>query len=66
MLALVPFGNETEVVLEELGYPDHFHRVCISIGKDYLPKQWFLKLQEVAEISEEHVEAIANAMLTDS
>ncbi|KAG2154330.1 uncharacterized protein EDB93DRAFT_1081836 [Suillus bovinus] len=46
MLALVPFGNETEVVLEELGYPDHFHRVCISIGKDYLPKQWFLKLQE--------------------
>ncbi|KAG2132731.1 uncharacterized protein EDB93DRAFT_1107808 [Suillus bovinus] len=66
VLALVPFGNETEVVLEELGYPDHFHWVCISIGKDYLLKRWFLKLQEVAEILEEHVEAIANAMLTDS
>ncbi|KAG2154305.1 uncharacterized protein EDB93DRAFT_1102436 [Suillus bovinus] len=66
MLVLAPFGNETEVVLEELGYPDHFHWVCISISKDYLLKQWFLKLQEVAEISEEHVEAIANAMLTDS
>ncbi|KAG2096125.1 uncharacterized protein F5147DRAFT_656726 [Suillus discolor] len=66
VLTLVPFGNETEVVLEELGYPDHFHQVCISIGKDYLPKRWFLKLQEVAEILEEHAEAIANAMLTDS
>ncbi|KAG1762678.1 hypothetical protein EV702DRAFT_1226362 [Suillus placidus] len=63
---LLPFGTETEAVLEELGYPDHFHRVCISISKDYLPKRWIMKLQELAEISEEHAEAIRNAMLTDS
>lgn len=63
---LLSFEKETEEVLEELGYPDNFHQVCITIGNDYLPKQWFMKLQEVADISEEHTEAIANAMLTYS
>ncbi|KAG1848703.1 hypothetical protein DFJ58DRAFT_729738 [Suillus subalutaceus] len=63
---LLPFGTETEAVLEELGYPDHFHRVCISISKDFLPKWWIMKLQELAEFSEEHAETIGNAMLTDS
>lgn len=63
---LIPFGTETEAVLEELGYPDHFHRVCISISKDFLLKRWIMKLQELAEISGEHAEAIRNAMLTDS
>ncbi|KAG1721781.1 uncharacterized protein EDB91DRAFT_1274880 [Suillus paluster] len=63
---LLPFGTEMEEVLEELGYPDHFHQVCISIGKDYLPKQWIMKLWELTEILEEHAEAIGNAMLTDS
>ncbi|KAG1876936.1 hypothetical protein C8R48DRAFT_590962 [Suillus tomentosus] len=66
MPTLLPFGIETEAVLEELGYPDHFHQVCISISKDYLPKRWIMKLQELTEISEEHAEAIGNAMLTDS
>ncbi|KAG2337482.1 hypothetical protein BDR05DRAFT_1004967 [Suillus weaverae] len=66
VLTLLPFGTEMEAVLEELGYPDHFHQVCISISKDYLLKQWIMKLQEVAEILEEHAEAIRNAMLTDS
>ncbi|KAG1780202.1 hypothetical protein EV702DRAFT_1255566 [Suillus placidus] len=27
---LLPFGTETEAVLEELGYPDHFHRPVTS------------------------------------
>jgi hypothetical protein len=63
---LLPFRIETEAVLEELGYPDHFHRVCISISKEYLPKWWIMKLQELAKISEEHTEAIGNAMVTDS
>ncbi|KAG1808895.1 uncharacterized protein BJ212DRAFT_1302795 [Suillus subaureus] len=66
VLTPLPFGTETEAVLEELGYPDHFHQVCISISKDYLLKWWIMKLQELAEILEEHMEAIGNAMLTDS
>ncbi|KAG1848434.1 hypothetical protein F4604DRAFT_1593923 [Suillus subluteus] len=43
--AITPFGDETEAVLENLGYPDNFHNICISICQNYLAKRWFLHLR---------------------
>jgi hypothetical protein len=54
---LVSFGAEMEDVLEVLGYPDTFHRVCIQIQTDFLPKRWVAKLQdEPYQVPKDHAE----------
>ncbi|KAG1798563.1 uncharacterized protein HD556DRAFT_1440268 [Suillus plorans] len=58
---IVPFGSRTITILENLGYPDTFHRVCYEICDKHLTKRWVVKLQEEARISEED----ADAMLKD-
>ncbi|KAG1843761.1 hypothetical protein F4604DRAFT_1689370 [Suillus subluteus] len=64
---LVSFGTEMEDILEDLGYPDTFHRVCVQIQKDFLPKRWVAKLQdEPYRVPKDHAEMIGEAMLTDA
>ncbi|KAG1889914.1 hypothetical protein F4604DRAFT_1914451 [Suillus subluteus] len=63
--AITPFGDETEAVLENLGYPDNFHNICISICQNYLAKRWVTVLQQDTNISLDHADAIGQAMLKD-
>ncbi|KAG1723399.1 hypothetical protein EDB19DRAFT_1916137 [Suillus lakei] len=63
--AIIPFGDETEAVLENLGYPDNFHNICISICQNYLAKRWVTVLQQDTNISLDHADTIGQAMLKD-
>ncbi|KAG1799392.1 uncharacterized protein HD556DRAFT_1439775 [Suillus plorans] len=65
MSAITPFGDATEAVLENLGYLDNFHNICISICQNYLAKRWVTVLQQDANISLDHADAIREAMLKD-
>lgn len=62
---IIPFGSETMTILESLGYPDNFHRLCHQICNQHLTKRWAVKLKEEANISQEDAEAIVDAMLKD-
>ncbi|KAG0704164.1 hypothetical protein DFH29DRAFT_873948 [Suillus ampliporus] len=62
---IIPFGSETMTILESLGYPDTFHRLCHQICDQHLTKRWVVKLKEEANISQQDAEAIVDAMLKD-
>ncbi|KAG1719237.1 hypothetical protein EDB19DRAFT_1919195 [Suillus lakei] len=63
--AIIPFGDETEAMLENLGYPDNFHNICILICQNYLAKRWVTVLQQDTNISLDHADTIGQAMLKD-